>query len=73
MEKVLTKVNKTRLNWWAAFKQSVNMKGFDYYQPPPELKYRYPAPGSVPLDKVNQPHLYKKHWKTPYRESNYSI
>jgi hypothetical protein len=49
------------------------MKGYHYYKPPAELKYRYPAPGSVALDSQSYPHLFKKHWKTPYRESPYNI
>lgn len=73
MDKVLGKINQTRLNWWQAFKGGMNIKGYDYYKPPPELKYRYPAPGSCPHDEVDHPHLYKKHWKTPYRESTLNI
>ena len=73
MEKVLTKINKTRLNWWEAFKLSVNLKGYEYYKPPPEIKYRFPAPGSSPHHKDDHPHLYKKHWKTPYRDSPLNI
>jgi hypothetical protein len=41
--------------------------------PPAELKYRYPAPGSVAHDQHSYPHLFKQHWKTPYRESPYNI
>lgn len=73
MDKVLNKVNQTRLNWWQAFKLGISLKGYDYYKPPPEIKYRYPAPGSVPHDEVDHPNLYKKHWKTPYRDSTYFI
>jgi hypothetical protein len=73
MDKVLGKVNQTRLNWYQALKNGMNLKGYGYYKPPAELKYRYPAPGSVPHDEVDHPHLYKKHWKTPYRESPYNI
>ena len=51
----------------------MNLKGYNYYVPPAELKYRYPAPGSHPIDKDSYPNLYKKHWKTPYRESPYNI
>ena len=69
MDKVLGKVNQTRLNWYNAFKNGVNLKGYGYYKPPAELKYRYPAPGSAPLDEVD----HKKHWKTPFRESPYNI
>lgn len=49
------------------------MKGYGYYQPPPEVKYRYPAPGSSPHDRNDHPNLYKKHWKTPFRQSPYNI
>ena len=73
MDKVVAKVNQTRLNWYQAFKGGLWLKGYDYYKAPPELKYRYPAPGSCPLDEVDRPNLYKKHWKTPYRESPYNI
>jgi hypothetical protein len=73
MDKILGKVNQTRLNWWSAFKSGISVKGYDYYKPPAELKYRYPAPGSSPHDEIDHPHLYKKSWKTPYRESPYNI
>jgi len=49
------------------------VKGYNYYKPPPEIKYRYPAPGSAPHDQNDHPNLYKAHWKTPYRESPYNI
>lgn len=73
MDKVLGKISQTRLNWYQAIKGGLLVKGYDYYKPPAELKYRYPAPGSSPLDEVDHPHLYKKHWKTPYRESPLNI
>jgi hypothetical protein len=73
MDKVTTKLNLTRLNWWSAFKQSLNIKGYDYYKHPDELKYRYPAPGSCPKLPEDHPNLYKQHWKTPYRDSPYNI
>ena len=73
MDKVLAKVSQTRLNWYHAVKGGLLVKGYEYYKPPPEIKYRYPAPGSCPLDEVDHPHLYKKHWKTPFRESPYNI
>lgn len=73
MDKVLGKLNQTRLNWYQAFKGGISVKGYDYYKHPAELKYRYPAPGSCPLDEADHPHLYKKHWKTPYRESPFNI
>lgn len=49
------------------------MKGYNYYKPPPELKYRYPAPGSHAIDRESYPNVFKEHWKTPYRESPYNI
>jgi hypothetical protein len=73
MEKALSKVNRTRLNWWDAFKKGIKIPGYEYYQPPPEIKYRYPAPGSCPLDRSDHENLYKKNWKTPYRESPFNI
>lgn len=73
MDKVLGKVNQTRLNWWQAFKSGINLKGYDYYKHPAELKYRYPAPGSCDQTEVDQPHLFKTHWKTPWRDSPYNI
>lgn len=73
MDKVLGKINQTRLNWYQAIKGGIGIKGYAYYKPPAELKYRYPAPGSCPIDEVDHPHLYKKHWKTTYRESPYNI
>ena len=50
-----------------------NIKGYEYYQAPDEIRYRYPAPGSVALDETSYPHLFKKHWKTPFRDSPYNI
>jgi|EP00353_Schmidingerella_taraikaensis_P011012 hypothetical protein len=50
-----------------------NVKGHAYYEIPKEIKYRYPAPGSAPLDRVDHPNLFKKHWKTPFRHSPYNI
>ena len=73
MDKVLGKINQTRLNWWEACKLGLSIRGYRYYEHPKELKYRYPAPGSSPLDERDRPNLYKKHWKTPYRESPYNI
>jgi len=73
VDKVVAKLSNTRHNWWEAFKLGISIKGYKYYKPPPELKYRYPAPGSCDHSEVDNPHLYKKHWKTPYRESNYNI
>ncbi len=73
MDKFIGKINKTRINWWDTFKNAISIPGYHYYKVPPELHYRYPAPGSCPHDPDDHPNLYKKHWKTPYRESPYNI
>ena len=73
VDKAIRKIAKTKDNVWAAFKLSLNLKGYEYYKPPPELRYRYPAPGSSPHHKEDHPHLYKTHYKTPYRYSHYNI
>jgi hypothetical protein len=73
VDKIVTKVSQTRKNWYEAFKMGCNIKGYEYYKYPDEIRYRYPAPGSVPLDEVSYPHLFKKHWKTPFRDSPYNI
>lgn len=73
VDKLLSKAKTTRNNWFEAFKLAGNVKGHKYYEIPAALKYRYPAPGSCPLDKSDHPNLYKKHWKTPFRDSPYNI
>jgi hypothetical protein len=73
VDKIVKTVSTTRKNWYEAFKMSVNIKGYEYYQMPDEIRYRYPAPGSVPHEAVSYPHLFKKHWKTPFRDSPYNI
>ena len=40
---------------------------------PKELKYRYPAPGSTPIDKQNYQHMFKPHWKQSWRVSAYNV
>lgn len=49
------------------------VKGHEYYKIPSEIRYRYPAPGSCPLDETDHPNLFKKHWKTPFRDSPFNI
>jgi hypothetical protein len=73
VDKILTKASQTRKNWYEAFKMGCNIKGYEYYKYPDEIRYRYPAPGSVALDEVSYPHLFKKHWKIPFRDSPYNI
>lgn len=73
VEKLISKAKLARSNWWEAFRLARGVRGDDYYEIPAEIKYRYPAPGSCPLDKVDHPNLYKKHWKTPFRDSPYNI
>jgi len=45
-DRVLGKITKQRTELWNAFKGGLKIKGYEYYQPPAEIKYRYPAPGS---------------------------
>ena len=73
VDKIVKKVSQTRKNWYEAFKMGVNIKGYEYYNIPAEIRMRYPAPGSVALDEVSYPHLFKKHWKTPFRDSQFNI
>lgn len=73
VDKVAKRINTTRKNWYEAFKMSLSIKGYEYYQIPGEIRYRYPAPGSVALDDSSYPHLFKKHWKTPFRDSHLNI
>jgi hypothetical protein len=73
VDKVVGKVYSVRKNWYDAFKMGANMKGYQYYQIPDNLRYRYPSPGSVAMDEVSYPHLFKKHWKLPFRDSPYNI
>lgn len=73
MDKIIKKINSTRLNWWDAFKNSISIPGYGYYKPPPEIKYRYPAPGSYPMDPSDHPNLFKEDWKVPFRDSSYNV
>lgn len=73
MDRIVKRVNQTRTNWLEAFKVSCNIHGYNYYDIPENLRYRYPAPGSCALEKHSYPHLFKKHWKTPFRDSNYNL
>lgn len=73
VDKVVARANLTRKNWYEAFKMGMMIKGYEYYEIPGEIRYRYPAPGSVALDSKSYPHLFKKHWKTPFRDSHFNI
>ena len=73
VEKLISKAKLTRNNWWEAFRAAGNVKGDAYYEIPEMLKFRYPAPGSCALERVDHPNLYKVHWKTPFRSSPYNI
>lgn len=73
VDKLVKRVYKARDDWWLAAKLCGNMGYPYYYDIPKNLRYRYPAPGSCTLDEVSHPHLFKKHWKTPYRNSPYNI
>ncbi len=73
MDKVVSKVKKVRGNWWEAFKVSIKIRGFNYYEPTAEVKYRFPAPGSCPQRPQDIPHLYKHDWKIPFKDSPFNI
>lgn len=71
-DKIVNAVKKTRADVWGAFKRGISIQGYKYYEPPQEIKYRYPAPGSVQLDQSDKRHL-KLDWKTPYKSTNYYV
>jgi len=73
VEKIVTAVKKNNHSMWATFKASMNLYGYNYYDCPPEIKYRYPSPGSCSNDRLNQHHLYKFNWKLPFRDSPFNI
>lgn len=50
VDRIIKSVQKGRSDAWVAFKRSISITGYKYYVPPPEVKYRYPAPGSCALD-----------------------
>ena len=73
VEKVIKNVKRNNHVMWDAFKAGMNIHGYNYYEIPPELRYRYPAPGSTAIDKKSFPHMFKAHWKTPFRDSQFNI
>jgi hypothetical protein len=73
VEKVIKNVKRNNHAMWDAFKAGCNIHGYQYYEIPPELRYRYPAPGSTAIEKKSFPHLFKPHWKTPFRDSAFNI
>jgi len=72
-DKLVNAVKKSRADVWSAFKKSISLQGYKYYQPPQEIKYRYPAPGSVALDEADKRFQEKLDWKTPYKNTNYYV
>ena len=73
MDKLVKNIKRVRGDTWGAFKEAISIPGYKYYVPPPEIKYRYPAPGSCALEESDHPNLYKNDWKTPFRHSDYNI
>jgi len=73
MDKFVIRIKTLRYNWWEAFKDFIKLPGYGYYKPPKEIKYRYPAPGSVPQDVKSYPSLFKPDWKTPFKDSHHNI
>ena len=72
-DKLLKAAQRARQDMWKSMKNGVWIHGYEYYKPPEEISYRYPAPGSCPLDESDHPNLYKNDWKTPFRNSEYNI
>jgi hypothetical protein len=72
-DKLVNAVKKSRADVWSAFKKGISIQGYKYYQPHQEVKYRYPAPGSVALDENDKRHLEKIDWKTPYKNTTYYV
>ena len=73
VDKLLNKATLAGNNWWRALRAAGQVRGHAYYEIPKEIKYRYPAPGSCPLDRNDHPNLFKEHWKQPFRGSIYNI
>ena len=72
-DKIVKAVKKSRAGVWSAFKKGVSLQGYKYYDAPQEIKYRYPAPGSVALDEADKRFQTKLDWKTPYKNTNYYV
>ena len=73
VDKISAKVQTSTKNWWNAVKFGYNIRGYNYYKAPPEIKYRYPAPGSIKPHKSFARRLYKEDWKTSWRNSPHNI
>ena len=73
INKLKNRLSSTRKEVWSAFKGGLKIKGYEYYQPPAAVKYRYPAPGSCALDETDKFNMYKSDWKQPFRTSEYNI
>jgi hypothetical protein len=73
VDKVIKAVKKGRGDMWDAFKKTISIPGYKYYEPPEGIKYRFPAPGSCSMDVKDHPNLYKNDWKTPFRSSDYNV
>jgi len=73
MDKIVRKIKSVRYNMWEDFKNFLRIPGYNYYKMPKELKFRYPAPGSVPRTQDDRPNIYKVDWKTSYRDSPLNI
>ena len=73
VDRIISKLQKQRLELWGALKGVYKIKGYEYYQPPPAVKYRYPAPGSCDLNEVEKPNMYKTNWKQTFRNSEHNI
>ena len=52
-EQEVAYIKRNNHSMWASFKASCNLHGYYYYDIPPELRYRYPSPGSCTNDVHN--------------------
>ena len=73
MSKLVKSIKRVRADQWQSFKDTISIKGYKYYVPPPEIKYRYPAPGSCAITEEDRPHMFKDDWKEAYRTSIYNV
>jgi hypothetical protein len=74
-DKVVKAIKRGRADMWDSVVKGLSITGYKYYKPHESLgiHFRYPAPGSGALDWEDHPNLYKQHWKTPFRQSEYNI
>lgn len=73
MDKIVGGIKRARRTVWNDFKDFLKNPGYKYYEMPKELKFRYPAPGSVAEKEDFINNCDKTDWSTPYEKSGYNI